>query len=580
MKRYLLIVSFFVFGQPGFSQSQYRFQHFDSRDGLPSDLSNGLTQDSLGFLWTQHTWGISRYDGYSFKVYRYSPDDSIRSLGKQHFGGCFLDHSGNLWVTSEQRTPDFQMNRYDGTIDGFRKYKVPLDGWPRHRLEFEKDNKVIWITSAIGLYSFNTENNQTKNFVNPSTDSVTMALTNDIYDISLSGNSLLLATGKGLWKFDLLEKKFSRPKCDPKDSLWLYNTAFYDIYDTRSIDFDNVWLVDDRSLTSVNKDLSVIQRLALPGGRNGIGLMGFDMDKEGVFWLGTWNSGLCRYDPSDSSIRFIAKNSHDPHSIRTNRVNNVRIDRDQNIWITSSSGLSKLQRRSVNFHNATITNGKIDLSMLYTVGKSDFLMIDRNDGEHHVMIAPIDKEQLDSFQFKQVIPTFQGSQANAFWRGKRNFWISVWGQGVLSVPIDSLSGMIESKPLTRLTNSPANPNTISTDLTTSLWEDGDENLWVGSMFGLNKIVPGIPYGSAGSVVRYEHNDLDPNSIADNSVGNISPEDQTSFWINSPAGVDLYHNQSFQHFFQNKPLPTQILKSAYGYIFIATAEGLYGGKKIG
>ena len=218
-------------------------------------------------------------------------------------------------------------------------------------VEFEKNNKVIWIASDNGLYSFNTENTETKNFVNPSTDSVTMALTNVIYDISLSGNSLLLATRKGLWKFDLLEKKFSRPKCDSKDTLWLYNTEFYEIYDTRSIDFDNVWLVDDRSLTRVNKDLSVIQRLDLPGGREGIGLMGFDMDKEGVFWLGTWISGLCRYDPSDSSILFLAKNSHDPHSIRTNRINNVRIDRDQNIWITSSNGLSKLQSRSMNFHN-------------------------------------------------------------------------------------------------------------------------------------------------------------------------------------------------------------------------------------
>ena len=89
--------------------------------------------------------------------------------------------------------------------------------------------------------------------------------------------------------------------------------------------------------------------------------------------------------------------------------------------------------------------------MLYTVGKSDFLMIDRNDGgEHHIMIAPIDKERLESFQFKQVIPTFQGAQGNAFCRGKRNFWISVWGQGVLSVPIDSLSGMIESKTIDKI----------------------------------------------------------------------------------------------------------------------------------
>ena len=55
MKRYLLIVSFFAFAQPAISQFQHRFQHFDSRDGLVSDLSKGLTQDSLGFLWTQHT---------------------------------------------------------------------------------------------------------------------------------------------------------------------------------------------------------------------------------------------------------------------------------------------------------------------------------------------------------------------------------------------------------------------------------------------------------------------------------------------------------------------------------------------
>ncbi len=362
MKRYLLIVSFFVFAQPAFPQLQYRFQHFDSRDGLASDLSNGLTQDSLGFLWAQHTWGISRYDGYNFKVYRYTPDDSIRSLGEQHFGGCLVDHSGNLWVMSQQTTPDFQINRYDRTMDGFRKYKVRLDGHPVYRVEFEKNNKVIWIASDNGLYSFNTEDSETKNFVNPSTDSLTMALTNVIYDISVSGNSLLLATRKGLWKFDLLEKKFSRPKCDSKDSLWLYNTEFYDIYDTRSIDFDNVWLVDDQSLTRINKDLSVVQRLDLPGGRSGIGLMGYDMDEAGVFWLGTWISGLCRYDPSDSSILFLTKNPHDIYSIRSNRINNVSIDRDQNIWITTSNGLSKLQRRSMNFHNVDATVGKIDLS--------------------------------------------------------------------------------------------------------------------------------------------------------------------------------------------------------------------------
>src|SRR5688500_10084146 len=105
------------------SQSQYRFEHFDSNDGLPSDLSHGIFQDSLGFLWTTQVWSVSRYDGYDFKTYRYDPDDKERSLCKDILGLSYLDRSGNFWVASTNPRDGFHINRYDRTIDGFRKYR-------------------------------------------------------------------------------------------------------------------------------------------------------------------------------------------------------------------------------------------------------------------------------------------------------------------------------------------------------------------------------------------------------------------------------------------------------------------------
>src|SRR5688572_10528414 len=199
MKRYLLIVSFFVFAQPAFSQSQYRFQHFDSKDGLASDLTEQIFQDSLGYIWTSHTWSVTRFDGYNFKSYRYDPDDTVRPLGNEILGAAYLDPLGNFWVGSTNARDGFQINKYDRTIDGFRKYRIFTNGNFVTTVSFEKDSVTLWLATANGIYSFNTATNVTKHFVNPSADSLTRARINIINDISILDSCLLLATTNGLW---------------------------------------------------------------------------------------------------------------------------------------------------------------------------------------------------------------------------------------------------------------------------------------------------------------------------------------------------------------------------------------------
>jgi len=90
-----------LYAQPICTSSDYRFQHFDMNDGLASESAMGITQDSLGFLWILHDNGLSRYDGYSFKVYRHNPNDSL-GPGPPLYGFLELDHHGNLWMVSNQ----------------------------------------------------------------------------------------------------------------------------------------------------------------------------------------------------------------------------------------------------------------------------------------------------------------------------------------------------------------------------------------------------------------------------------------------------------------------------------------------
>ena len=99
--RVLLLISIFSLEfHSGLGQSQYRFHHFDSRDGLGFDDAVFICQDSLGFIWISNERGLSRYEGYNFKVYKH---DSISSPGREWIDRIEVDREGNLWIVRSAR---------------------------------------------------------------------------------------------------------------------------------------------------------------------------------------------------------------------------------------------------------------------------------------------------------------------------------------------------------------------------------------------------------------------------------------------------------------------------------------------
>lgn len=583
MLRWLLIATVGIIPQLTYGQPQYRFQHFDTSNGLASDLSTGIVQDSLGFLWIDYNGGKTRYDGYNFKIYSRDPEDPTKSPTLPESNGMILDHTGNLWVIPMNPAEYFELAKYEPGLDKFVLYKADFDPTATaQRVRFERDDKAIWIATSKGLSTFNLDANKINEVQNYSiniSDSSSRLLSNYVLDILVGDSVILLTTRKGLWQFSKNRKAFSRPKCNPRDSAWLYNTTFYNIFKDKNAHSKDVWLIDDHAFSRVNKDLTSVQRLILPGGRSGVGVMGFDRDKEGVFWIGTWRSGVCRYDPADSSIAFIQNVPGDPTSLISDRTIDVKIDRDQNIWVATFLGISKLQRQDIVFYNTERKGtGRSGLSAVYQSGEKDYIVISQNDGEHHMMIAQVLPDKLDSLSFQPAIPAFGGAQVNGFWKGRRNFWITVWGVGVLSVPVDPETGMILPGPITTLSHDPQNSNTISSNLTTSPWEDGSGNLWIGSANGLNKVVPTIPYGANGSVVRYHHIEGDSTSIIDDHVLAFYPENDSAFWLSTLKGVEFFSNNRFEHFFGNHRQPGAIHKSKDGILSIGTGGGLYEGTK--
>jgi ligand-binding sensor domain-containing protein len=91
MKRALLsIILALGFGllpaQEGF------LRHYSIGDGLPSSETYSAFQDSKGYIWIASDMGVSRFDGYNFKVFTTADGLTDNTVFK-----FFEDHYGRIW---------------------------------------------------------------------------------------------------------------------------------------------------------------------------------------------------------------------------------------------------------------------------------------------------------------------------------------------------------------------------------------------------------------------------------------------------------------------------------------------------
>ena len=118
---------------------QYRQDHIDALNGLPSDHIYHVIKDRNGYLWINTNKGIVKYNGYDFKLFNLSdglPSEDIWELKE--------DRQGRIWLGNAS-------NEY-GYIYNDKYYKAYVKGgnyiiYPRHTTVC--DSGIIFSSSSI-----------------------------------------------------------------------------------------------------------------------------------------------------------------------------------------------------------------------------------------------------------------------------------------------------------------------------------------------------------------------------------------------------------------------------------------------
>jgi serine phosphatase RsbU (regulator of sigma subunit)/ligand-binding sensor domain-containing protein len=466
-----------------FAQKNFLFENYSIPQGLSNPTVNCIYEDKYGFLWIGTNDGLNRYDGYEFKVYKNNPTDST-SLPNNTVITISEDKNGEMWI---------------GGFDFLVKYKREKDSFVRIRIDKERHtnlpnivkilvdkNNRIWIgTDLMGVLLVDRENMVTKRkkFILKN-EEVNDVIVNTI--IENSNHEILAADyGSGVFYYN-----------EDTDQFHLYHNLGDNI-PKRSLvlhedEFNRLWIGGQNSLTIYDRITGKFEKVDLFSYSStsflSTGIISILKDKSGFLWLATLNKGLYRYNPVDNNyFHFTPGNNNG--SIKSTGIVSLFQDSFGNIWVgTATDGLYK---------------------------------VDPNKQPMNILRIP---ESLKTNTQADIITAVAKS------RNSNYAAIGTVGSGIIWKNIQSgdFKHFLSGK----------NENSISNNNIRSLTIDGENNLWVGTNAGLNKVNP-----VTGKVNRYFEEEMKKYNVK--AINDLKFDMAGRLFIATEGGVDIFYpSQNF------------------------------------
>ncbi|HTI09246.1 MAG TPA: two-component regulator propeller domain-containing protein [Puia sp.] len=331
-----LLIMVFSGLRPGgaFAQSYY-FRHYQVENGLSNNAVLCSLQDDQGFLWFGTKDGLNRFNGYSFKVFRY--DDRVKgSIGSNFIHTLCQDKGGVLWAGTDKG-----LYVFDAAQESF----ALLKGTQHQEIrDIRVDAKgIVWFIADSRVRAYDPKKG---GYLRLDT-------------VRAFGATAICPTREGeLWvstvdglleRYDYSTGKFETRTVEPN----LYNP------DINQEVIEKIYPGEDHTLFigTVNKGIKLYDtrsgkcRDLIPYNkdRSEIYVRDILLTAPGEYWIAT-ESGIKIYHSGSNKVVSLDKRLNDPYSLSDNAVYTLCMDREGGIWCgTYFGGVNFYPRRSTRF---------------------------------------------------------------------------------------------------------------------------------------------------------------------------------------------------------------------------------------
>lgn len=237
----------------GLSAQEFTFRSdvITRNQGLSNNSVSCIAKDHAGFLWFGTLNGLNRYDGYDLVTFFHNPGDSA-SLSHNRINALIQDEQQLLWIGT-----DDGLNCYDSQTGKFRRYFSRSGS----SASFSTDQINGLVTDTHGMLWLATQENGLNSF------------------------------HKNTGQFT------SYPNPDGGKS----NNVFCVLADNQNPDY--LWCGTAEGLYLFNKSTARYLTIQSPEKSPAISVQTLWQDTKGIIYLGTWGSGLMKFDRKERYVQ-------------------------------------------------------------------------------------------------------------------------------------------------------------------------------------------------------------------------------------------------------------------------------------
>ncbi|NBC16404.1 MAG: response regulator [Bacteroidetes bacterium] len=316
-----------------FDVTERRFTYYQHDPHAPTSISSNdlwhIHVDRSHVIWVgdRDGKGLSRFGTNvgAFRHYRHQPRNP-HSLSNDLISSITEDHTGALWVGTYQGG----LNRYDRRTHRFTRFRHdPQDasslGSDDVRCVLDDHTGTLWVcVDGQGIDRWDRSTGQFVHYRADPADSTTLSSDYVSSAYEDPSGTLWFGTAEGvLHRFERATHTFTRFPLVPADT-----SDFQDLY----------WKSSIRALYASEQE-------------------------PGVLWVGTYGSGLIRFEPSTGAITHYKHDPTDPRSLSNDVIQAIHASEHEPgvLWIsTYGGGLNRFDSRTETFMHVTTADGLPD----------------------------------------------------------------------------------------------------------------------------------------------------------------------------------------------------------------------------
>jgi signal transduction histidine kinase/ligand-binding sensor domain-containing protein len=592
--KHYILAAFIFLGNSLYGQSYY-FRHYQVENGLSNNATICSLQDKKGFLWFGTKDGLNRFDGYTFKVFRNSPDDS-GSIGSNFIHCLFEDTNGELWAGTENG-----LYQYNAVTESFKLLQgtanspvrdIRMDGkgklWfvlgftlcryndTAKKLETYDTNKyfettsictaldgTVWASTPTGfLEKYNAVNNSFTAYDVFSHSAPAVSKWVERVYTTREGKILVGTSNQGAKLFDEQTNTY-------KDIL-TYNANKTEIFVRNFIQTadDECWIATESGIFIYNLNngqvISLQKKYNDPYSISDNAVYCFVKDKEGSIWAGTYFGGINYYPKQHTAFKKFFPRLNE-NSLSGNVVREIHQDGAGNLWIgTEDAGLNKLDTATNLFTHFEPAGNKKSISSTNIHG----LLVTGNE----VWIGTFENG-LDVLNIKTGAVERHYSKGPGEHSLKSNFIYCIAQMNTGEIMLGTTQGAYifnrNSNDFSPVPGMPVN------NWYTGILKDEQGYIWA-STYG-----NGVNYFDTKTKTsgNFRYHKLNKNSLCSDRVNSIFEDSKKNLWFATEGGLCRLNRTSkdFKRYNTENGLPSDfilsILEDEKNNLWLSTSKGL-------